>query len=197
MKKAQDLTGRKFNRLLVLSRSKKRDNQKKILWNCKCDCGNKLLVRRFNLFHGIVSCGCYRKEVLKREDVALTQRYAWYKRDSGYRKLKFSLTKAKFNKIIQQKCFYCGENPKNWSPYLDEKGNLRKYIKVSEEFAKTTSIPMNGIDRLNNHIGYNIRNCVPCCSTCNNMKNIHSYTFFVQHIEKILNNRKLLTKNSN
>lgn len=51
----------------------------------------------------------------------------------------------------------------------------------------------NGIDRLNNDIGYTKENCVPCCSTCNRMKHYYHPSFFIKKCkqiskENILNN---------
>lgn len=59
-----DLTGQRFNRLVVLEEV---EQEKKgiILWKCQCDCGNITTVRTANLRHGnIGSCGCYNRELL-------------------------------------------------------------------------------------------------------------------------------------
>ena len=55
-----DLSGQKFGYLLVLRDSGKRDNQKRIFWECEClNCGKKFLVRGSNLKEGLSkSCGC-------------------------------------------------------------------------------------------------------------------------------------------
>lgn len=56
--KGEDLTGQKFNKLTVLGPTEKRVNQK-MVWKCKCDCGNITYVHTANLKHGMVkSCGC-------------------------------------------------------------------------------------------------------------------------------------------
>lgn len=62
MGKALDLTGRKFNRWQVLSRS---DNTRtgKTVWRCRCDCGIEKNVIGANLIQAIShSCGCFRIE---------------------------------------------------------------------------------------------------------------------------------------
>lgn len=57
-----DLTGRRFGRLTVLSRAENRNGA--TYWNCLCDCGNKKTVRASHLkSNETVSCGCYREEV--------------------------------------------------------------------------------------------------------------------------------------
>ena len=58
--KCQDLTGKKFGNLTVISKSD--SINRKSYWICKCDCGNKTIVRASNLKSGHTkSCGCYKK----------------------------------------------------------------------------------------------------------------------------------------
>ena len=61
-KKAEDLTGQKFNRLTVLCKDETSPtrNQK---WICKCDCGKTCSVLAYNLKNGhSKSCGCLNSE---------------------------------------------------------------------------------------------------------------------------------------
>lgn len=54
-----DLTGQKFNRLLVLSLSDLRDSCGKLTWYCQCDCGQSCRVSGSCLRRGQTqSCGC-------------------------------------------------------------------------------------------------------------------------------------------
>jgi hypothetical protein len=63
MGKFKDLTGQRFDRLLVTERSYV-DKNGKIMWKCKCDCGNELTVMGQSLRHKhTVSCGCYNREL--------------------------------------------------------------------------------------------------------------------------------------
>lgn len=56
-----DLTGKRFGRLVVVSRAESKCNMSR--WNCICDCGNKTVVYSNNLLRGYTqSCGCYRHE---------------------------------------------------------------------------------------------------------------------------------------
>lgn len=60
--KINDLVGKKFGRLLVLSINSK-NNHGAYMYNCKCDCGNECIVRSGNLVHGTTkSCGCLMHE---------------------------------------------------------------------------------------------------------------------------------------
>lgn len=53
----KDLTGQKYNNLLVLSYHRKSNGG--ILWNCKCDCGNNTTASSYELTHSKKkSCGC-------------------------------------------------------------------------------------------------------------------------------------------
>lgn len=63
-----DLTGQKFGRLVVLTRSgiKKRGGTTTVLWLCRCDCGKEKIVAGVDLRKGSTkSCGCLRDEVRK------------------------------------------------------------------------------------------------------------------------------------
>ena len=58
----KDLTGQKFNKLTVLGPGKRNSNGQ-IQWECKCDCGNIVLVTTTYLKSGHTkSCGCFNKE---------------------------------------------------------------------------------------------------------------------------------------
>jgi hypothetical protein len=60
--KLADRTGQRFGKLLVIEQAG-RNNLKKVLWKCKCDCGNEIDVVAGSLVTGnTVSCGCYLKE---------------------------------------------------------------------------------------------------------------------------------------
>ena len=55
---AKDLTGQKFGKLVAVQPTKARDGRN-VMWECKCDCGNTVLVRAASLLSGnTVSCGC-------------------------------------------------------------------------------------------------------------------------------------------
>lgn len=56
-----DLTGKRFGRLVVVSRAESKGSMTR--WNCVCDCGNETVVYSANLRRGYTqSCGCYRHE---------------------------------------------------------------------------------------------------------------------------------------
>ena len=60
-KTIKDLSGMKFGKLTVIKATDLRDNGR-VVWECKCDCGNEALVIGTNLKSGSTrSCGCLRK----------------------------------------------------------------------------------------------------------------------------------------
>lgn len=179
-RKIMDLTGKKFHKLLVIRLSDTRNKQGKPQWVCKCDCGSekKVVVTTNNLTAGNVkSCGCLRKNQVKKHYLeegvaAFNALFTQYKRRAKKNKLSFTLTKGEFLNITQQPCFYCGVLPKQRNKCPGYNGDFI----------------YNGIDRVDNKLGYTKENSVPCCGTCNMMKNTLPYNKFIEHIKKILNN---------
>ncbi len=57
----QDLTGRRFGRLVAESFSHK-DQHGQFVWNVVCDCGTRKKVSRGNLIGKTKSCGCMKRE---------------------------------------------------------------------------------------------------------------------------------------
>lgn len=59
------MTGRKFGRLTVISRAGHRgQGRRRIVWNCRCDCGVAVTARGEDLRSGNTqSCGCIRAEI--------------------------------------------------------------------------------------------------------------------------------------
>lgn len=68
-------------------------------------------------------------------------RYSVYKSTSKRRNIEFNLTKEQFVELWNKPCHYCGSD-----------------------------IVGIGVDRVDNTIGYQVDNIVPCCSWCNRMK---------------------------
>lgn len=59
--KLKDLTGQRFDRLVALEIAGRKCG--KVVWKCKCDCGNETFVMSNNLVSEKThSCGCYKKE---------------------------------------------------------------------------------------------------------------------------------------
>ena len=58
--KGADLTGERFGMLTAVKPTDKRDNRS-VVWECKCDCGNTVFIKATSLRAGYTqSCGCSR-----------------------------------------------------------------------------------------------------------------------------------------
>lgn len=58
----RDITNQRFGRLIAECYHHSANHRR--FWQCKCDCGNVVIVRQYHLTCGKTkSCGCYRREV--------------------------------------------------------------------------------------------------------------------------------------
>ena len=63
MARYEDLTGRRFGRLVVLEPTEQKNKDGRRIWKCLCDCGNIKYTSCQNLKRGdCTSCGCKNKE---------------------------------------------------------------------------------------------------------------------------------------
>lgn len=94
MAKIIDLKDQYFGRLQVLEDTKKRKNDRLVVWRCQCECGNIVEVDSQSLRRGYTkSCGCLRKETTSQTGKKTTN-----KTKNGGRKPE-DLTNKKFGKL--------------------------------------------------------------------------------------------------
>jgi hypothetical protein len=84
-----------------------------------------------------------------------------YKKNAKKRNISFNLNMEEFNNIVNNVCYICGK------------------VNSNEH--------QNGIDRINNNIGYIISNCKACCTDCNIMKNNYTLSYFFNKLKLIQN----------
>lgn len=138
------LTDKKFGKLLVLKQFG-RDRHQKVLWLCKCDCGIKHIARASDLVSGkIVSCGCYRKGVLKTHGYSGERLYSIWHNVIGRTKYPNSFYHDRGIKVI-----------KRWLNYLNFRKDL---IKSYEEHIKKFGELNTSIDRINPYGNYERKN---------------------------------------
>lgn len=89
-----------------------------------------------------------------------------YKRNAPKRKggIEFALEKMDFYAITYNDCYICGK--------------------------KNTDDHRNGIDRVDNDIGYIYKNCQACCGSCNYMKGASEFSTFIDHCTQITKHMK-------
>ena len=87
--------------------------------------------------------------------------YASYRSRAEKKELEFALSKDDYKTITEQDCYLCGK--------------------------ETTDTNINGIDRVDNTIGYTIENIKACCKECNHMKNSYALEDLLTKIDTIQN----------
>lgn len=163
--------GDRFGRLVVTKRNGYHispSGDKVIMWLCQCDCGNTTLVRTTHLTHNLTkSCGCLRAEQKrtkdKIEESAIKKVIREYKVNARKRNLEWCLSYPQVREIVTKKCYYCG----------------------AENSSQKYGFFHNGIDRVDNDLGYTPENVVPCCKVCNYAKNNMSQNDFFSWVLRV------------
>ena len=78
----EDLTGRRFGKLVAQERVEGRAS----MWKCRCDCGAQKLVRTGDLNRGTVSCGaigCRKPSTPRRDDIGYWAAHSRVRNDRG------------------------------------------------------------------------------------------------------------------
>jgi len=129
-------------------------------WKCKCSCGKIVEVYANNLRDGSsTSCGC----LVEVEEAAFHRVYDQYKQNAKTRELSFELTAEQVKTLTSSPCYFTGRLPS---------------VVCTTHSGKTYTY--NGIDRLDNALGYVLENCVPCCSEVNYAKRALSESAFIK-----------------
>lgn len=169
----KNLTGKKFGKLTVIKFSgwvKQGKATSVSFWECLCECGTVKKIKGTHLSRGDTkSCGCYKPQMLPSGESALNSLIKNYKRHAEERQITFKLTREEFKLITKNLCFYCQSEPQQ----------------VQKTKRGNGSYLYNGIDRLDNSLGYFFNNCVACCKLCNWMKRDLSTAEFKEHVYKI------------
>lgn len=150
-RKLEDLTGKRFGRLVVVSRAE--TTHVSTRWNCKCDCGNTCTVLAQNLKKGhTTSCGCYREE--SRVKVKYKHGYANTRIYGVYNKLKdrcCNPQNPRYAGYGGRGITLCDEwlnNPETFCKWAYEHG-----YKEDAKYGECT------IERIDNDKGYSPENC--------------------------------------
>jgi hypothetical protein len=128
-------------------------------------------IDKLYLIHRNKLCKEYDNIILEKwKDTYLSKinpKFSVYIKSANSRNIEFKINEEKFNSIIKNSCYLCG-------------------LPVSET-------NKNGIDRVNNNIGYIYENCKSCCGHCNLLKRDLSIETILTISEKINNKYDELT----
>ena len=156
MCKIVDLTGKRFGRLIVISKGKERLYGKPT-WLCKCDCGKMKCAITQSLKNGDVkSCGCLQAETRRRNAMHLDEvrkRHGMY--DSRLYRIYTNMVSRCYRKSVHGFENYGGRGIKVCEEWIGKDG-FRNFMKWS--FANGYSDELT-IDRLDNNKNYEPTNC--------------------------------------
>lgn len=156
-------TGKTYGVLTVLGIS--RIEGYRVFYKCKCSrCNGFTILRLDRNNYSPKSCSNCKND-LQREiadkKYSELRKYRLilgsYKGNAKTRNLKFDLSLEEVKLLVDSDCYYCGDS------------NSR------------------GIDRVNNNDYYHKNNVIPCCKTCNFMKNNSTTQDFFKKIKEIYN----------
>jgi hypothetical protein len=180
-----NLLNKKFGKLKVISLvgSSKKSGISLVYWLCECECGVTRDIPSKSLVSGNTkSCGCSQKNFAKTKlksynrlpdgEASFNSLYKNLERRALKKQIDFDIPKDIFKILTKKNCYYCGVEPKQ----------------TSRNRKDSTQYIYNGLDRIDNNLGYTLDNVTPCCGRCNRMKNILTQDFFISHISKIYNN---------
>lgn len=166
----KDITGDMYGRWKVLQRVK--DNKySHASWICKCmKCGHETVSDGTRIRKGLsIKCNCPNNNKLPEGEARFNALYHMYSSSEFTRGLNFDIPKIIFRCLIKCRCYYCDREP--YSQYEKDKSN--------------GSFIYNGLDRVDNNIGYTIDNVVTCCKECNRMKGSMKHDLFVDLCNRI------------
>ncbi len=164
--KLVDVVGQRYGRLVVVERTTIFVKGRTVpCWKCQCDCGNIAFLQGSNVRRGNTkSCGCYRREKARQlplmqwrlplGEAAFNDLWNDYKVEAKKRGLCWALTREQARERHDLPCHYCGTAPAQ--TYRNKQLNGVAIY--------------NGIDRVNNALGYVLDNCVACYWLCNRNK---------------------------
>ena len=95
-----------------------------------------------------------------------------YRKNARKRGIPFDISITEFRHLAAMNCTYCGEPPR-----------MRKW--------ERSAIPINGIDRVDSSIGYEMKNCVTACSNCNKLKSNKPLDEFLELVRRIYVHQKV------
>lgn len=168
MGKRLELTGQKFGILTVIGFSYV--SKRKSYWLCKCECGNEKIIQGVNLtLEKTKSCGCSQSRTLSEGIAARNKVLGQHKRSATGKNLEQALTDEQILFLHKQNCHYCGVSP----------SNICSPKKFNGDYV------YNGIDRMDNDVGYTVDNSITCCSNCNYAKRNRTYEEFKDWIKQV------------
>jgi hypothetical protein len=149
------------------------------------------------------SCGCLQAELASKRrrnseasDSTITQIFNSYRGGASSRGYSFDLSREEVKELVLSPCYYCSRKPFALANYwLNSPGLLKKprtYLPHDTQWVEGATIAKNGIDRLDNELGYSRSNCVPACEPCNRAKGVMTADAFINLCHLVASNHPLV-----
>ena len=152
-----DITNKKFGRLIAIFPTEKRDSDGNVIWHCQCECGGEIEVSSHSLRRGDTqSCGCLRSKGENKIAELLTENKISFVREKTFDDCVFpSGYKARFDFYVNNKYLIEFDGSQHFT--FEEKGwhTLDKMIKTQKsdnyknQWCKNNKIPLIRISYLN------------------------------------------------
>lgn len=175
-----NLLEKRFSRLIVKKYIGTRHRSR--LWLCLCDCGQtKEITTQCLIQNGTRSCGCLQREVRKNKPNqrklppgigTRNKLLCDYKNSARVRNLTWEISNDKAFELFKSNCKLCCIEPSSLLNYRQHNGT---YL-------------YNGIDRIDNKIGYVENNVQTLCKRCNIAKNNMTNDEFISWVKRIVYN---------
>lgn len=175
-----DLTGTRFEKLLVIKRVEDRigvSGRRTPFWECLCDCGNHTFVSSYNLKKGQVkSCGCYRSEWAKQNSSVIKYRNNIYEFYENYsicytedKKFKWLFDKEDYE-IIKPYYWTTSESKTGYAEAKDP--SIGRNIQMSRLIMGLKYGDKKEVDHINHDVHDNRKQNLRICTRSENNWNI-------------------------
>lgn len=153
----QDLVGKQFGRLAVekyAGYTTSKSGKRILLWECRCECGNVIVVRGNSLKTGSTkSCGCYRKELGMSSKVMTKQIHGDSSKNSRLYRIWLGIKTRCTNSKVPEYQNYGGRGIQVCSEWVNDYSVFREWA-ISSGYSNNLSI-----DRIDTDGNYEPDNC--------------------------------------
>lgn len=158
-----------YGQLVVVGKSDSRASDGSPYWKFTCsDCGDENLRTWTELRRKRDRCWKSCRDRIS-DDSPIKSLHYNYVHGASNRSLEWGLSFDEFARMISLPCHYCGSEP----------------MAVYKKEASRKGITYNGIDRVDNSIGYLQGNVVPCCKFCNMAKSRWGLDDFTAWLDRV------------
>ncbi len=147
-----------------------------VSWKCLCNCGTEFIATTKEIRKGKKSCGCLRftsrfRKYLTDDQAQLSKIKGHYQNSAKRRRIAWNISDELFFALLKGNCAYCKIEPSLVVEYLP----------------KCTPVKVNGVDRIDNNLGYEPHNVTSCCKQCNRAKSNLPISEFLNWIKRFSN----------